>query len=130
MAVTHTPNHSIPLLDPEAVASYQDINDALERVDEILIPPSQAGLIKERARFGAVLDAEDWTVDGDRWYIDVINAAVTVNTDLEVYVDATQAGKVPLLDVCTPMAGKARLYAYRQPGSDITVTVSVREVLA
>jgi hypothetical protein len=130
MAVTHTPNHSIPLLDPEAVASYQDINDALERVDEILIPPSQAGLIKERARFGAVLDAEDWTVDGDRWYIDVINAAVTVNTDLEVYVDATQAGKVPLLDVCTPLAGKARLYANRQPGSDIMVTVSVREVLA
>ena len=128
MAVT--PKHGIPLINGESVANFQDINDALVKIDTVLTLPSQAGLVKQLARFDAVLATGDWTADGDRWKCDISNAAITTSTDVDVVVDVSQAGSVPLYDYGQPMSGKVRIYAYQQPTVSITVTVIVRGVLA
>jgi hypothetical protein len=130
MAVTYTTHSSIPKLDPEAVASYEDINAAFDAIDEVLAPQSLTGVVREITRFSAVLDADGWTADDDRFYIDVTNANITPTTDVEIFVDIAQAGTVPLLDTCTPLSGKVRVFASQEPSVDITITVAVREVLA
>lgn len=131
MAVTYTPNHNIPLLDPEAVASYQDINNALEQIDAVLTLPSQSGFIRQLTRFAAVVETTEWTEDAanDRWVAYVNNAAITVDTDVDVYVSTDQAGTVPLYDFCEPQSGRVKLFAASEPEEDITLTIAVRGVV-